>query len=228
MGEGMMDSREDEPVALETRERAEDARQFSPSAERNRDPILDVLRAQLASDTPGTLKVLEIASGTGEHAVHFTRGLGHVLWQPTDPDPHARASIAAWTRREGLDRILPPVALDASADLWPVEEDAPFHAVVSINMVHIAPWAACRGLVAGAARVLAPGGILFLYGPFKRGGVHTTPSNEAFDDSLRGRNAAWGLRDLDEVTALCETAGLGPEAVLPMPANNFSAVFKKA
>jgi SAM-dependent methyltransferase len=195
------------------------ARSASATA-RNREPILLVLRDYL----PRPALVLEIAAGTGEHAVWFSRALPDLTWQPTDRDPDALRSIAAWRDRTGAPNLLPPLLLDAAAETWPV---AQADAVVAINMVHIAPWTATKGLIAGAARVLAGGGLLYLYGPFREGGVHTAASNAAFDADLRARDPSWGIRDLDEITALASQHGLmGPERIA-MPANNLSVVFRR-
>lgn len=192
----------------------------APAAARNREPILRVLGACL----PHPALVLEIASGTGEHAVWFSSALPALTWQPTDQDPEALESIAAWRDTAGLPNLLPPLRLDASAKIWPV---AQADAVVAINMVHIAPWAATQGLITGAKRVLPSGGLLYLYGPFREGGVHTAASNAAFDADLRARNPAWGIRDLDEITALAGRHGIdGPERIA-MPANNLSLVFRR-
>ncbi|HEX4861592.1 MAG TPA: DUF938 domain-containing protein, partial [Rhizomicrobium sp.] len=166
-----------------------DARRFSPSTARNREPILAVLKRALGEHT----RVLEIASGAGEHAVFFARAMPHVHWQPSDPDAASRESIAAWTAHEGLANVAPPLAVDVCGD-W--KADGPFDAVVAINMIHIAPWAATAGLFAGAARVLRPGGVVFLYGPYKREGRHTAPSNEAFEAWLKAQDPAFGVRDL--------------------------------
>jgi SAM-dependent methyltransferase len=195
-----------------------DARRFAPAAARNREPILDVLRAHL----PASGTALEIASGLGEHAVAFAAAFPKLVWQPSDPDPANRASIAAWIAAEGTPNLLPPIDLDATADIWPL---ATADAVVCINMIHIAPWAACLGLLRGAARLLAPGGLLYLYGPFKRDGMHTAPSNEAFDESLRARDPAWGVRDLGEVCQAAE--GFALAATVAMPANNLSVLFRR-
>lgn len=190
------------------------------SVVRNRDPILAVLRQVL----PGAGMVLEIASGTGEHAVHFAAALPHLTWQPTDQDEQALSSIAAHRTASGLPNLLSPLRLDAAAPDWPVKRA---DAVVAINMVHISPWRATQGLMAGARRVLPPGGLLYLYGAYKENGVHTAPSNEAFDQDLRRRNPEWGVRDLEAVADLA--TGLGLELVerIPMPANNLSVVFRK-
>ncbi len=197
------------------------AARSSPAAARNRQPILDVLRTRLASD----VRVLEVASGSGEHAVWCARGLPGVTWLPTDPDAEARSSIAAWRGAEGPPNLSAPVRLDAADPLsWP---GGPFDAVVCINMIHIAPWAAAEGLMEGAARVLAPGGLLYLYGPYREGGRHTAPSNETFDASLKARDPAWGVRDLEAVTALAEVHGLHLVERISMPANNLSLWFAR-
>jgi SAM-dependent methyltransferase len=192
----------------------------SDAVARNREPILAVLRRVL----PARGLVLEIASGSGEHAVHFAAALPHLQWQPTDRDASARASIAAHRETPGLSNLLPPLALDAAAPSWPVERA---DAVVAINMIHISPWQATQGLMAGAARVLAPGGVLYLYGPYKEDGHHTAPSNAAFDASLRERDPQWGVRDLAEVRALAAAHGLQLVERLAMPANNLSVVFRR-
>ena len=192
----------------------------APAVARNRDPILAVLREVLAA--PGT--VLEIASGSGEHAVHFASALSHLVWQPTDPDAEARRSIAAHAARAQLPNLLPPLALDAAAAAWPVTQA---DAIVSINMIHIAPWSAAEGLMAGAARLLPPDSPLYLYGPFREHGRHTAPSNAAFDESLKARDPAWGVRDLDEVVALANRHGLALSRTVAMPANNLSVVFRR-
>ena len=193
----------------------------SPATARNRDPILAVLREAL----PPAANVLEVASGAGEHAVWMARGLAGVTWRPSDPDPRARASIAAWRDAEALPNLEPPLALDAGDPAtWPA---GPFDAVVCINMVHISPWTATGGLMAGAGRVLRPGGVLFLYGPYVEDDVETAPSNLAFDADLRRRNPAWGLRRLEDVEALAQGCGLVLVRRVSMPANNLSLVFER-
>ncbi|MBL8836723.1 MAG: DUF938 domain-containing protein [Alphaproteobacteria bacterium] len=193
----------------------------APAAARNREPILAVLREVL----PASGLVLEIASGSGEHAMWFAEALPSITWQPSDGDDGARASIAAWRAKGKLPNLREPVALDAAAPgTWPI---ARADAVVCINMIHIAPWAAAEGLFAGASRVLPPGGVLFLYGPYREGGRHTAPSNEAFDADLRRRNPEWGVRDLDDVTALAARCGFTLARRVAMPANNLSVVFAK-
>ena len=197
------------------------AARTSPSTARNRQPILEVLRPRLARGA----RVLEVASGAGEHAMFLAESLPEVLWQPTDRDPEALASIAAWRAAAGLANLSAPLRLDAAeAGCWP---EGPFEAVVCINMIHISPWPAAEGLMAGAGRVLTPGGRLFLYGPFLEAGVETAPSNLAFDESLKSRDPAWGLRDLAEVTALAARHGLAFAERIAMPANNLVVVFEK-
>jgi SAM-dependent methyltransferase len=196
------------------------AARTAPAAARNREPILRVLRTCL----PPTARVLEIASGTGEHAMWFSEALPSLEWQPTDCDPDALRSIAAWRETTNLPNLLPPLQLDVSAETWPV---ARADAVVAINMIHIAPWSATQGLIAGAARVLVPGGLLFFYGPFREGGVHTAPSNAVFDADLRAQNQSWGIRDLDDIAALAGGHGFEAPERIAMPANNLSVVFRR-
>lgn len=198
-----------------------DAARTSPATARNRQPILEVLSARLADGA----RVLEIASGAGEHAVFLAAALPRVSWQPSDPDPVARASIAAWRTQADLPNLAAPLALDAAdRATWPTE---PVDAVVCINMIHISPWAAAEGLMAGAGRLLAPGGKLFLYGPYLEADVPTAPSNLAFDESLKSRDPAWGLRDLADVAALATNSGLDFVERIAMPANNLIVVFEK-
>jgi len=198
-----------------------DDRLHAPATLRNRAAIAAVLARWLPS--AGT--VLEIASGTGEHALHFAAALPALVWQPSDPDAAHRRSIEAYRRTEGTANLRPPLDLDVTAPDWPLTQ--PVEAVVCCNMIHIAPWAAAEGLVAGAGRHLKPGGGLFLYGPFRRDGQHTAPSNAAFDVSLRAQDPAWGVRDLEAVAALAMAAGFAPPLVEAMPANNLSLWFAK-
>lgn len=204
-----------------------DARQYAPATERNREAILQVLQRVLAES--GT--VLEVASGTGEHAVFFAPRLSPRKWLPSDANPISRDSILAWQAHFPADNLYPPLDLDVRADVWSVEAEAQpdtdIIAVVSINMIHIAPWSACLGLMAGASRILPVGGILYLYGPFKQGGQHTAPSNAAFDEMLQNQNPAWGVRNLDEVVAVANAQQLGWQETVEMPANNLSVVFKR-
>ena len=198
-------------------------RQHSPSAERNREPILAVLREVL----PATGRVLEIASGTGQHAVCFAGALPGLDWQPSDLDADARASIAAWVAHAGLANVRTPLALDVHQADWGVHAPDKLDAVVCINMIHISPWSATQALFAGASHHLADGGVLYLYGPYKRGGAQTSPSNHAFDQQLRSRDPAWGVRDMEAVVALGASVGLVCDEPIAMPANNFSLVFRK-
>ncbi|MGN8097831.1 DUF938 domain-containing protein [Methylobacterium sp. 22177] len=193
----------------------------APAVARNRDAILAVLREVL----PASGTVLEIASGSGEHAVHVAAALPGVDWLPSDPEPAARRSIAAHALRAGLDNIRPPLALDAAAAAWPV---ARVDGIVCINMIHIAPWAATAGLMAGAGRVLSERGILFLYGPFREADRPFAESNAAFDACLRGRDPAWGVRDLDAVAAEAARHGLDLIRRVAMPANNLSVIFERS
>lgn len=195
-----------------------DPRLFAPATERNRDPILAVLTRVLApcagiAGQEGD--VLEIASGTGQHVAYFAARLPGLRFQPSDPDPDHRASIAAWIAEAGLANVRAALALDATAESWPVAH--PVGAIVCINMIHIAPWAATQGLMRGAARLLSPGATLYLYGPFMRAGRHTAPSNAAFDADLQARDPRWGVRNLETVAEVVE-----------MPANNLSVVFRRS
>jgi SAM-dependent methyltransferase len=192
----------------------------SAAAARNREPILAVLREVL----PPRGLVLEIASGTGEHAAHFARHLPEIVLQPTDRDANALASIEAHRIAASLPNLRPPLHLDASAETWPVDRA---DAVVAINMVHISPWAATQGLFKGASSILGPEGAIVLYGPYREVGRATAPSNEVFDASLRARDPAWGLRDLGDVIALAGLHGFGLSRRVEMPANNLSLVFAK-
>lgn len=194
----------------------------SPATARNREPILEVLRSRL----PARGRVLEVASGAGEHAVFLSTALPNLEWRPSDPDPDALVSISAWRDRDGRANLAAPIRLDAADETtWP---PGPFDAVVCINMVHISPWTATLGLMAGAARVLTHGGRLFLYGPYVEAEVPTAPSNLAFDESLRSRNPAWGLRDLAEVKAAAAAQGLTFAERIAMPANNLVVAFQKS
>jgi hypothetical protein len=197
---------------------APDPRRSAPSALRNREPILAVLREVL----PPQGLVLEIASGSGEHVVHFAGALPALTWQPSDPDPAARASIASWAAEAA--NVLPPLALDAASEAWPIEcADA----ILCINMIHISPWAAIEGLIRGAGCLLSPGAPLLLYGPYIRADRPLEPSNAAFDADLRRRNPAWGLRELRAVEACAAREGLSLDRVTEMPANNLAVVFRR-
>ncbi len=218
-------SREAKEIALEARE-TEGARLFSPSAARNKQAIAEAFAALM----PPQGRILEIGAGTGEHGVTISKALPDLEWQPSDPDPTSRASIAAWAEAEGGGRVMPPLMIDVTAPAWWHEVPAalaPLSGLVSINMIHIAPFTAAEGLFAGARALLGEDGGLFLYGPFKRQG-ETAESNHRFDASLKGRDPSWGVRDLDiGIVPLAERNGLSLEAVREMPANNLSVVFKR-
>jgi SAM-dependent methyltransferase len=188
---------------------------------RNREPILDVLRRVL----PPAGLVVEVASGSGEHAAYFANGLPAVSWQPTDANPAALASIAAHRAAAGAANLLAPLRLDAMSQVWPVERA---DALVCINMIHIAPWTASEGLLAGARRTLRAGGVIYLYGPYRIDGRHTAPSNAEFDAWLRAQDAQWGVRDLAEVTDLAARHGFALAETVPMPANNLSVIFRRS
>ncbi len=211
-----------------------DRRCYAPATERNRDPIYQVLAQHL----PPNGTVLEIASGTGQHAVYLAPRLAPRHWLPSDPSPTARESIAAWQAVAPCATLHPPLALDVMDGGW-VEAVQQWHAaqagtvppvsaVVNINMIHIAPWAACEGLMAGAAALLPAEGLLYLYGPFMRAGRHTAPSNAAFDESLRSQDPAWGVRAMEAVIDLAAQHGWEFQQAIAMPANNFSVIFKRA
>jgi hypothetical protein len=196
-------------------------KRHAPATDRNRIPILGVLERIFR--TKGMV-VLEVASGSGEHAVFFSEKLPHVIWQPSDIDAEALGSIEAWRAECRLPNLRPPVTLDATSSVWPVKRAS---AVVCINMLHISPPDACRGLFVGAAAVLPWGSPFFLYGPFKVYGEHTAPSNAQFDADLRKRNPAWGVRNLDDVIAEAAACGFAHEETVTMPANNLSVVFRR-
>ena len=210
----------DEPQPFELGAAGQEARRVAPHVARNSDAIIDVLRRIL----PDAGLVLEIASGSGEHAVRFARAFPHLLWQPTDADPVGLRSIDAWRAAEAVPNLLASISLDAASPRWPVEAA---DALLCINMVHISPWAATAGLMAGAGRALRPGAPLYLYGAYLREGVPTAPSNQSFDASLKARNPQWGLRNLADVAADAARHGLALENVIDMPANNLSVVFRR-
>ncbi len=193
---------------------------YAPAVARNRAPLLEAITPML----PAEGLVLELASGTGEHSAYFARALPGLTWQPSEPDPRLRASIEAHRAAAGCANLLPPLALDVTAADWPVARAA---AVLCVNLIHIAPWAVAEAVVAGAARLLPAGGPLIFYGPFKREGRHTAPSNERFDAMLRADDPAWGVRDLEAVVALAAAGGLAFEQVIEMPANNLTVVFRR-
>jgi SAM-dependent methyltransferase len=191
-------------------------------ADRNQGPILEVLRGCL----PDAGTVLEIASGTGQHVLHFAAALPRIRWQPSEADGARRRQIAARIAAAGLVNVAPPLALDVMDDPWPVAER--YAAIVCINMIHIAPPAATDALLAGTARHLPPtGALLYLYGPFRQGARHTAPSNEAFDRDLKARDPRFGVRDLEAVAAQARACGFEAPQVVPMPANNLSVIFRR-
>ena len=197
-----------------------DARRYAPSAARNRDVILNTLSRHL----PEHGNVLEIASGSGEHITHFASAHPRLTFQPSDPDPDSQASIDAWSRHLGLTNVAPAILLDTTKRISiPRAVDV----VICINMIHIAPWSATVGLMRNAAKLLPMGGLLYLYGPYRRGGTHTAPSNQAFDVDLRSRNPEWGVRDLDVVAAVASDHGFSAPVVEDMPANNLSVILRR-
>lgn len=214
-------------------------KRHAPATLRNRDAIVEVLRGVL----PERGAVLEVASGSGEHVVHFARAFPALHWHPSDPDPAALRSIAAWAAEAGLENIAAPVMLDAAQDDWPVgradaipcmsadgchdAKSAGYAACLCINMVHISPWAATVGLFRGCAQVLQTGAPLILYGPYFRDGVETAPSNLAFDIDLRSRNPEWGLRHLEKADHEAMAWGFEPIRLVEMPANNVMRVYRK-
>ncbi len=209
------------PVAQEERCVSVDQRMFSPSVANNSAPIMAALKRVLL--TPGV--VLEIGCGTGEHAICFGEAMPDLTWQPSDLDSDSRSSTANWIKFAGLNNVLAPHDIDVCSAAWGVEQRVPFDAIVSINMVHIAPWAATLGLFAGAGCLLRSGGLLILYGPFMRDGVHTAPSNAAFDESLKARNTSWGVRDITDLERVGEASRLHLRETIEMPANNMLVVF---
>jgi len=206
-------------VAWRMGENLGDGRCSAPAAERNRGPILDVLKRVL----PPQGLVLEIGSGTGQHAVHFAKFLPRLVWQPSDLDPEYRRSVSAWTRHEGMANVREPVALDVRQRPWPI---ARADAIVCINVVHVSPWAATLALIDGARTVLSERGVLFLYGPYRRAGHATAPSNEKFDAELRAHDPQWGLREVEDIAEAAARAGFALCEVVEMPANNLSLVFR--
>ena len=196
------------------------AKGFAPAAERNRGPILDVLTRVL----PQSGLVLEVASGTGQHAEYFSEQLPGLRWQPSDTNPEALRSIEARVAQAGRGNLLPPLELDARREAWPVSEA---DAVLCINMIHICSWETTEGLFRGASVLLDAGSRLITYGPYRMHGVHTAPSNAAFDESLRARDPRWGVRDIDELGALAGRNGFDLRERVDMPANNMTLVWTR-
>ena len=201
-----------------------DARLDYPATGRNQEVILDVLKEAL----PNLGTVLEVASGSGQHITYFAHQIPQLKWQPSDTDAAARASIDAWRNEMGVtDAVHTPIDLDASVDIWSLGHIKDLNAIMSINMIHISAWEACLGLLRNASRVLPAGGVLYLYGPFKVGGVHIAPSNAEFDLSLQSQNSAWGVRNLDDVAEEALKQNFQLMKTIRMPANNFSVIFHK-
>jgi Protein of unknown function (DUF938) len=207
-------------MRCETAEALADGRIVSPSAERNKGPIAEILMRVL----PAQGEVLEVSSGTGQHVLHFAQAMPHIRWQPTERDADSLKSIASWLGQTSAPNVNAPLRLDVHDASWPAHDVV---AVVCINMIHIAPLSAAEALLRGAGNVIAPRGILFLYGPYRRQGRHTSPSNEAFDEQLKARNPEWGVRNLEDVVHLASTVGLELEQTHDMPANNLAVVFRK-
>lgn len=210
-----------------------DHRQYAPATERNRESIASVLAAAL----PEAGTILEIASGTGQHAAFFAPRFAPRHWLPSDPNPTARRSIESWRLSADQPTLHPPLEIDVTQGDWPERVKQwqrhhptvpPLRAAVNINMIHISPWAACEGLFAGAAQLLqTEGDVLYIYGPFMQDGQHTAPSNEAFDRSLRSQNPEWGVRDMAAVAQVAQAQGFELRETIAMPANNFSLIFKR-
>ena len=208
------------PMRCENLDNPDGHRLVSPSAERNKAAVADILGQVL----PASGLVLEVSSGTGQHVVHFAREMPQLTWQPSEREDESLHSIECWQATEALPNVRAPLRLDVMDRPWPVSSAV---AVVCLNMIHIAPWPAAEALILGASEIVGPGGVLFLYGPFRRGGQHTAPSNEAFDLRLRSQNPDWGVRNLEDVASHAEAHGFKAPAVYEMPANNLSAVFRR-
>lgn len=201
-------------------QKTDDGKWTSQAAERNKGPILEVLTRIL----PASGIVLEIASGTGQHVIHFAKGLPALTWQPSDPDAELRRSISRRAEEEQLENVRTPVDLDVSRLPWPLHAA---DAILCINMIHVAPWSATAKLFDGAKALLAPGHVLYMYGPYRRAGRHTSPGNEKFDADLRAQDPEWGVRNLEEVAELGARAGFTLDETIEMPANNLSLVFRR-
>lgn len=215
-----MIARMNDPKPWLTDDPGADEQKHAPATLRNRDAIVALLRALL----PGSGTILEIASGTGEHAVYFAQNFPQLTIQPSDPDPECCRSIASWTKQTGVTNVLPPLQLDALAGDWAIDPPA---AILCINMIHISPWEASIGLFEKAARLLVPGAPLYLYGPYFRDDIQTAESNLAFDRNLKSRNLQWGIREVADMDALADRTGFSRESLTEMPANNISLVYRK-
>jgi hypothetical protein len=207
-------------MRCENLDRAEDGRLVSPSAERNKEPIAEVLDGLL----PNAGEVLEVSSGTGQHIVHFARRMPRLVWQPTERDAECLRSIAAWREAETLPNVRAPLLLDVHDDVWPVTHT---DAAICLNMIHITPWSATETLLRGAGKTLRSGGLLFLYGPFRSQGAHTVESNAEFDRQLRARDPQWGVRNLEDVATLAASERFELGGIHQLPANNLGVVFRK-
>jgi SAM-dependent methyltransferase len=208
-------------MRLEDLNASNDGRLASPSAQRNKEPIAEVLEQVL----PQAGLVLEVGSGTGEHTVHFARVMPHLIWQPSERDSDCLRSITAWAAVEAQANVRQPLDLDVTDDQWPI---AAADAIVCINMIHIAPWSVTQALLRGASRILPTGGLVCLYGPYRVAGKHTSASNRAFDAQLRAMNAEWGVRELDALSNEARAFNVELERTFEMPANNLIAVFRKS
>ena len=198
------------------------SKQYAPATERNRQPILEVLQKVI----PKEGNILEIASGTGEHACFFAPYFSPRQWIPSDPDRLLRLSIEAWRQDCKSDNLQIPLDINVTLPDWDEKIDhSAIAVIIAINLIHISPWSACQGLMKGVGKILHSGGILYLYGPYKQKGKHTAPSNEAFDQSLQFRNPEWGVRNLEDVVELAEKYQLNLHKIIPMPANNLSLIF---
>lgn len=206
-------------TSAEDRSELPDGRVVVASVVRNREPLLKVLRRVF----PPVGRVLEIASGTGQHAWYFAKHLPRLTWQPSERDEASFASIDAWRRHDPLDNLLPPLRLDVTDESWPVEA---VNGIFCSNLLHIAPWKVTEALMRGAGRCLLPGGVLLTYGAYRIGGQHVSASNEAFDEMLRARHRAWGVRDLERVKGRAEAGGLRLAELVAMPHDNFCVVFR--
>lgn len=200
-----------------------DSRRSSPAAARNAVAITNVLKDRL----PGSGRVLEVASGTGQHAVAFAAAFPAIDFLTSDPNPASRDSILAWMSHAGLSNVTEPRDIDVAAADWAHDLDGSLDAVLAINLVHISPWSAAEGLIEGTARLLRPEGFLYVYGPYRRSGRHTAESNAAFDRSLRSQDPSWGVRDLEDIEALAGVHGLSVDEIVEMPANNLSLIIRR-
>jgi SAM-dependent methyltransferase len=217
--------REPSPYLVTVTDESRGARKHhSPSASRNTDDILSALKPRL----PASGLVLEIASGTGQHCAAFASEFPGLTFQPSDPDPAARASIDAWCGEASAGNIHPALDLNVVSQDWPAAVQGPISVIIAINLLHISPWAATQGLFAGAARLLAPDGMVVTYGAYMRGGRHTAPSNADFDASLKHRNPDWGVRDVDDVADVARLGGLELAENIGMPSNNMLLVWRRS